>query len=236
MNQKRDRQFGVPPPALQRMPVYYRRLMKAIEEEMPFVSSDELGRGVGVPGAQVRKDLSHLSQQGRPGIGYDARSLASHLEEFLGLINDKEAVLAGVGNLGRALALYPGFERYRLQIIALFDNDVAKVGKTIGGRRILPMEKLANLSQRLHIQMGIITVPASAAQEVAETMIAGGIRVIWNFAPCRLAVPEDVLVKNEDLAAELATLSHHITRRKVAMPDEVGRGDGDGGRLEEYLC
>ncbi|MCL0036415.1 hypothetical protein M1N47_03250 [Dehalococcoidia bacterium] len=84
MNQKRERQFGLPRPALQRMPVYYRRLMKAIEEGMPFVSSDELGRSAGVPGAQVRKDLSYLSQQGRPGIGYDARSLASHLEEFLG--------------------------------------------------------------------------------------------------------------------------------------------------------
>jgi redox-sensing transcriptional repressor len=234
MNQKRDRQVAIPRPALERMAVYYRRLIEAIDEEMPVISSDELGRSVGVPGAQVRKDLSYLSEHGRPGIGYDVRSLASHLEEFLGLINDKEAVLVGVGNLGRALAHYPGFARYRLQIIALFDNDVAMVGQTLGGRRILPMGKLANLAQRLHIQMGIITVPASAAQEVAEAMIAGGIKVIWNFAPCRLVVPEDVLVKNEDLAAQLATLSHHITRRKVAMSGEVGRGDGR--RLEEDLC
>ena len=226
MKHKRNKQIIMSRPALERMPVYYRRLMKAIEEEMTFVSSDELGRSVGVPGAQVRKDLSCLSQHGRPGIGYDARSLASYLEEFLGLINDKEVVLVGVGNLGRALALYPGFAGYRLQIIALFDNDVAKVGQTLDGRRILPMEKLANLAQRLHIQMGIITVPASVAQEVAEAMVAGGIKVIWNFAPCRLVVPEDVFVKNEDLAAQLAMLSHHITRRKVAMPGEVGRGDG----------
>jgi redox-sensing transcriptional repressor len=234
MNQKRNKQVLIPRPALQRMPVYYRRLMQAIEEEIPFISSDELGRSVGVPGAQVRKDLSYLSKHGRSGIGYDARSLASYLEDFLGLINDKEAVLVGVGNLGRALVFYPGFASYRLQIIALFDNDVAKVGQIIDGRRILPMEKLANLSQRLHIQMGIITVPASAAQGVAEAMVAGGIKVIWNFAPCRLVVPEDVLVRNEDLAAQLATLSHHITRRKVTMPGEPGRGDG--GRLEEDLC
>jgi redox-sensing transcriptional repressor len=187
-----------------------------------------------VPGAQVRKDLSYLSEHGRPGIGYDARSLAFSLEEFLGLINDKEAVLVGVGNLGRALALYHGFARYGLQIIALFDNDVAKVGQTISGRRILPVGKLVNLAQRLHIQMGIITVPASAAQGVAEAMVEGGIKVIWNFAPCRLVVPEDVLVKNEDLAAQLATLSHHITRRKVAVPGAVARGDGR--RLEEDLC
>jgi redox-sensing transcriptional repressor len=234
MNQKSNKQVLIPRPALQRLPVYYRRLMKAIEEKMPFISSDELGRSVGVPGAQVRKDLGYLSEHGRSGIGYDARSLASYLEEFLGLINDTEAVLVGVGNLGRALALYPGFAHYRLQIIALFDNDVAKVGQTLGGRRILPMEKLANLAQRLHIQMGIITVPASAAQEVAEAMITGGIKVIWNFAPCRLVVPEDVLVRNEDLAAQLATLSHQITCRKVASPGEAGRGDGR--RSEEDSC
>ncbi|MCI2426769.1 redox-sensing transcriptional repressor Rex, partial [Candidatus Acetothermia bacterium] len=109
MNQKCNKQVLIPRPALERMPVYYRCLMKAIAEGTPFVSSDELGRSVGVPGVQVRKDLSYLSGYGRPGVGYVARSLASYLEEFLGLINDKEAVLVGVGNLGRALALYPGF-------------------------------------------------------------------------------------------------------------------------------
>ncbi|MBT9148890.1 MAG: Redox-sensing transcriptional repressor Rex [Dehalococcoidia bacterium] len=133
------------------MPVYYRRLLQAIEEGVPFVSSDNLGRSVGMPGAQVRKDLRYLSEHGRPGVGYDARSLAAHLEEFLGLVNDKEAVLVGVGNLGRALALYPGFARYRLQIIALFDSDPTKVGQTVGDRQIFPVEKLINLAQRLHI-------------------------------------------------------------------------------------
>ncbi len=236
MNQKRDRQFGVPSPALQRMPVYYRRLRQAIEEGVPFVSSDDLGRSVGMPGAQVRKDLSYLLQHGRPGVGYDTRSLASHLEEFLGLVNDKEAVLVGVGNLGRALALYPGFAHYRLQIIALFDNHSDKVGQTVGERQILPVEKLANLAQRLHIQIGIITVPDGAAQEVADAMVTGGIKVIWNFAPCRLTVPGDVLVKNEDLAAELAALSHHITQRKVIVSGGAGREDGAGRGREEHLC
>jgi len=220
---KHKKQWGVPQPALQRMPVYYRCLLQSIKEEVPFISSDELGRSVGMPGAQVRKDLSYLSKHGRPGMGYDARSLASHLEEFLGLVNDKEAALVGMGNLGRALALYPGFASYKLQIIALFDNNPAKVGQTVSDRQILPMEKLANLTKRLHIQMGIITVPVGAAQEVADTMIAGGIKVIWNFAPCRLAVPGDVLVKNVDLAAELATLSHHITQRKITVSDGAGR-------------
>jgi len=131
-------------------------------------------------------------------------------------VNDKEAVLVGVGNLGRALASYTGFERYGLRIVALFDQDPAKVGMLVGEHQVLPASKLADLASRLHIQMGIITVPACAAQSVADLMVAGGIRVIWNFAPCRLSLPDSVLVKNEDLAAELATLSHHITHRAQA--------------------
>ena len=173
-----------------------------------------------MPGAQVRRDMSYLEEVGIPGVGYDARSLAAHLEKFLGLVNDKEAVLVGMGNLGRALALHPGFKRYGLQIIALFDNDAAKVGQIVGGREILPVEKLSNLSQRLNIQIGIITVPAESAQEVADAMVAGGISVIWNYAPSRLTVPENVLVKNEDLAAELALLSHHIAQRRTTVPGE----------------
>ncbi|MBT9130423.1 MAG: Redox-sensing transcriptional repressor Rex [candidate division WS2 bacterium] len=216
---------GIPQPALRRLPVYYRRMLQAIEEGVPFVSSDELGKSAGVPGAQVRKDISCLSQHGRSGVGYDARSMASHLEELLGLVNDKEAVLVGVGNLGRALALYPGFSRYKLQIIALFDNNPSIVGQTVGDQQILPVEKLINLAQRLHIQVGIITVPAEAAQEVANTMIAGGIKVIWNFAPCRLTVPGDILVKNEDLATELAALSHRIAKHKVVVFNKAERED-----------
>lgn len=204
---------GIPLPSLRRLPFYYRRLVEALDEGAPIVSSDELGAAAGVTGAQVRRDLSFIDEEGRPGIGYDTRTLATRLEKFLGLANDKEAVLVGVGNLGRALASYTGFARYGLHIVALFDQDPAKVGMQVGEQRVLPVTKLSDLVSRLHVQMGIITVPACAAQDVADLMVAGGIRVIWNFAPCRLALPDTVLVKNEDLAAELATLSHHITRR-----------------------
>ena len=206
---------GIPKPSLRRLPFYYRWLRRAIEEGTTVVSSKELGSSIGVPGAQVRKDLSYIAEYGRPGIGYNARSLAAHLEEFLGLMNDKEAVLVGVGNLGRALILYPGFARYGLHIVALFDSDPAKVGQMVGGRQVFPVERLTELVGRLQVQMGIITVPADAAQEVATAMVAGGIQVIWNFAPVRLVAPEHVFVKDEDLAAQLATLSHHISRYKI---------------------
>lgn len=212
-----SRPMGIPAPSLRRLPVYYRHLIQVLEGGRTGVSSKELGEAAGVPDAQVRKDLGYLSYEGRPGVGYDVRLLTVCLEEFLGLANDKDAVLVGFGNLGRALAYYPGFERYGLHIVAIFDSDPAKQGRLPDGRQIFPAEKLTDLVRRLQIRIGIITVPEAAAQSVADALIAGGVQVIWNFASCRLSVPADVLVKNEDLAAELATLSHHITRRKLVL-------------------
>jgi redox-sensing transcriptional repressor len=186
-----------------------------MEQGIQTVSSSALAETAGVSEAQVRKDLSYLDLYGRPGVGYDAIEMATFLEEFLGLVNDKEAVLVGMGNLGRALALYPGFSRYGLQIVACFDSDPAKIGEQVGDCEILPVEQLSDLAQRLHIRIGIIAVPASAAQAVSDQMVEGGIQVIWNFAPHHLQVPEGTIVKNEDLAAELATLSHLITQQKI---------------------
>jgi len=210
-----SRPVGIPAPSLRRLPIYYRRLVQALADGQAVMSSRELGDAAGVPDAQVRKDLGYLDYEGRPGVGYDVRELAAGLENFLGLVNDKEAVVVGAGHLGTALALYGGFERYGLRIVALFDADPAKLGTLPDGRQILPVAKLTDLVSRLQVQIGIIAVPEQAAQDVAERLVAGGVRAIWNFAPCKLALPADVLVKNEDLAAELATLSHHISRRKI---------------------
>lgn len=213
------RPAGIPAPSLRRLPLYYRRLTQALDEGRTHISSKELGDAAGVPDAQVRKDLGYLAYEGRPGVGYDARLLAACLEEFLGLMNDKEAVLVGLGNLGHALVNYPGFERYGLRIVAIFDEDPAKVGRLPDGRQVFPVGKLADLVRRLQVRIGIITVPEAAAQAAADALIAGGVQVIWNFASCKLSVPAEVLVKNEDLAAELATLSHHITQRKLRIDD-----------------
>jgi redox-sensing transcriptional repressor len=210
-----DRPGGIPAPSLRRLPIYYRQLLQALEAERLVISSRELGDPAGVPDAQVRKDLSYVSYEGRPGVGYDVRLLAACLEEFLGLMNDKEAVLVGLGSLGHALALHPGFQRYGLHIIALFDSDPEKQGRLPDGRQVFPVDKLTDLVERLQVRIGIIAVPESAAQPVANALIAGGVQVIWNFSSRQLAVPQDVFVKNEDLAAELAELSHHITRRKL---------------------
>ncbi|MHB1357713.1 MAG: winged-helix domain-containing protein, partial [Anaerolineae bacterium] len=127
-----SRQPGIPLPSLKRLPIYYRLLSDALMAGCSNISSEELGVGAGVPGAQVRKDLSYLPECGRPGVGYSTRALATYLEEYLGLVNDKEAILVGAGNLGRALIFYPGFESYGLHISAVFDNDPGKLGQLIG--------------------------------------------------------------------------------------------------------
>jgi len=218
---KRTGTQTIPAPTLNRLPIYYRRLLDAIREGVGYISSAELGRSAGVPPAQVRKDFSYLSQKGRPGVGYEVEALASYLEAFLGLVDTKEAVLAGAGNLGRALALYPGFPAYGLQIVALFDDDAGKVGQEVGGRTILPVEEMGDLVRRRGIRIGVITTPAGAAQQVAEDMVEAGVRAIWNFAPESLEVPEEVFVKNEDLAAELAVLSHHVNRMSISAEEEA---------------
>lgn len=207
--------IGIPKPSLRRLPLYYRYLKELAERNVGITSSEELGAAVSVPAAQVRKDLTFLGELGRPGVGYEVLSLAAHLEDILGIINDKEAILVGAGRLGTALAGYDGFRNYGLDIVALFDVDPDKVGQTIGAKTVFPLTKLPNLVQRLNIQIGIVTAPSSVAQSVADLMVAAGITVIWNFAPCHLKVPDHVWVENEDLASRLAMLSYHITQQRI---------------------
>ena len=202
----------VPRPCLMRLPHYYRRLLQADQEGQPIISSKELGDEAGVPAAQARKDLSYLGESGRPGVGYNVQELASQLEQFLGLKETKEAVLVGVGNLGRALASYPGFARYRLRIAALFDNNPTKIGSRIGGNVVHSLDDLPPFVREHKIGIGILAVPAPQAQGAAERMVEAGITAIWNFAPVSLRMPNHVLVFNEDLAARLATMSYYIAQ------------------------
>jgi redox-sensing transcriptional repressor len=142
------------------------------------------------------------------------------LEEFLGWHHVHDACLAGAGSMGSALLGYRKFEQCGLNIVAAFDTDPEKIGKRIKGKQVLPLKKLASLASRMHVGMGIITVPAAEAQAVADLMVAGGIRAIWNFAPIRLRVPKHVIVHNEDLYCSLAGLS-----QKLSESLKVGAGN-----------
>ena len=166
---------------------------------------------MGVHHTQVRKDLAIAGCLGRPKTGHRVAELLAAIKGFLGWDNQSEAFLVGVGSLGTALLKYPGFAQAGARIVAAFDLDPAKAGTTVGEVPVLPMAKLPGLAARMHIPVGILTVPAAAAQATAELMAAGGIRAIWNFAPVTLELPEGVIVENLELLTSLSLLLRRLS-------------------------
>ncbi len=205
----------VPKFTLKRLPHYYRFIQDCDEQELKFVSSEAIAKAVQVNAVQIRRDLMLFGAMGTPGVGYSVPELKQKLEEVLGLKNVNEAVLIGVGRLGRAILDYPGFANYGLNIVALFDSDPAIIGEKIGDRVVFPMPELAHIIRRLKVRVGIITVPAEWAQSVADVLVKTGVKAIWNFAPTSIYVPAEVVVRNEDLAAGLATLFHFLREKDM---------------------
>lgn len=200
----------IPKPTLERLPLYHRAVESFMAKGREAISSQELGREIGVDDYQVRKDLSWLGAGGRPGYGYDTSYLLARLEEVLGLAREHTAVVIGAGHLGSALSQYSGFRRYGLQILALFDRDVTKVGKYLGDIPIFDIRELGRIIKEQRIPLAIITVPAREAQRVVDLAVEAGVKAIWNFAPASIQVPPGIILRNEDLAVGLATLSHYI--------------------------
>ena len=198
---------------LQRLPLYLNYLRSLPKGKSENISATAIADALRLGDVQVRKDLALVSSGGRPKVGYVTRELTSDIENFLGYHDVETAVLVGAGDLGHSLLSYDGFSGYGLEIAAAFDRDPALVGTTIAGKRVLSMEKLVDLCCRMQIHMGIIAVPGGEAQAVCDTLISSGVLAIWNFAPVRLDVPEDVLVRNEDLAGSLAVLAKRLAER-----------------------
>jgi len=203
-------------PTLKRLPLYHRLLQEWRVAGRATVSCPDIGQALDLDATQVRKDLEAVGIVGRPRIGYGLADVIDGLELFLGWKNLNDAFLAGAGSMGSALLGYRKFEDCGLKIVAAFDLDPSKVGTTIHGKHVLPLDKLADLARRMHVLIGIITVPAAEAQGVADLMVAGGIRAIWNFAPVRLRVPNAVIVHNEDLYCSLASLSQKLSQALAA--------------------
>ena len=203
----------IPKPALERLPVYLRVLRQSKAMGKQYMSSSQLGKESGVEEFQVRKDLSYVRAAGRPGRGYHIETLISTLEGHLGVQDVRKAVVVGAGRLGQALSLYPGFRDYGFQIVRLFDTQPTKIGQWVGGLQIASVDHMVDWIWNNRIPMAIITVPAEAAQPVADRLVRAGVRGMWNFAPVVLEVPDQVFVRNEDLAVGLASLSHHVADR-----------------------
>lgn len=209
---------SVPEPTLRRLPSYYHYLVRLREKGQEMISAAQIGEDLGVHHTQVRKDLAFTGSQGKPKVGHRVLDLVASIENFLNWNNVTDAFLVGAGHLGTALLGYAGFERAGVRIVAAFDQNPRMAGKKIQGVSVLPMEKFADLSRRMHIGIGILTVPAEAAQEVAEMMIGCGIQAIWNFAPTVLDLPDEIIVENVALYSSLGVLSRKLSvHRKAAL-------------------
>ncbi|MDR2390595.1 MAG: redox-sensing transcriptional repressor Rex [Planctomycetota bacterium] len=196
-----------PHPSIRRLPSYLRLLLRLRDEGLPKVSCTRIARELDLDSTQVRKDLALTGITGRPRIGYILADLIRAIEGFLGWTRCTNAFLAGVGNFGRALIGYENFRHCGLNIVAAFDVTDEKVGTEVFGRSVHHMRDMPVLARKLGVVIGIITVPAAAAQKVADTMIESDIKGIWNFAPARLELPEGIRVENVELVSSLAVLS-----------------------------
>ena len=205
--------------ALGRMPGYLLYLKNRAKEGEVFISSTVMAEDLKQNPVQVRKDLAIVSRRpGRPKLGFEISALIGDIEDFLGYNNTSEAVIVGVGRLGKTLLSYDGFESHGLNIVAGFDANAEIEGSVYGGKKVFAIDKFHGLVKRMNILIGIITVPKEQAQPVCDMMISSGIKAIWNFAPTHLTVPEGIIVKYEDLAASLAllskTLGDELARKK----------------------
>ncbi len=201
---------SVPKPTLRRLPGYLQVLYELKKNGSIDVSSTIIANELNVKPIQVRKDIEFTGIVGRPKTGYVITELISAIESFLNWDNITDAFLVGAGHLGSAILGYENFTKYGVKIIAAFDVDSEKVGTVIHGKEIFPLEKMLDLCSRMHIHIGVITVPAENAQYVADLMVQGGITAIWNFAPVELQVPENTIVENTPFSQSLAVLSHKL--------------------------
>jgi redox-sensing transcriptional repressor len=173
-----------------------------------------MARRFGLNSAQLRKDLAYFGQFGIRGVGYHVHFLENSLKEILGLNQEWKVALVGAGNLGSALLKYRGFSQKGFKISAVFDANPLKVGRTLGGSKIKGPEEMVPILRKEEIRIGIIATPASAAQGVAEKLVAAGVTSILNFAPTQLSLPSEVKIQHIDLAAVLATLGFTGCGRK----------------------
>ncbi len=203
---------------VRRLSVYLRLLRELEREEREIVSSKELATRSGTTPAQVRKDLSLFGSFGKRGRGYAVPALASTLEGILGLERRWRVALVGVGRIGSALLGYRDLEDRGFDVVTALDVDPGKVGHEVDGHRIEPMDRLEAVVADRDVEMGIVAVPPDAAQEVADRLADAGVRALLNFAPVKLDVGEDVVVRSMDVALEMEGLSFALSHD----------GEGDG--------
>lgn len=204
---------NIPTPAVRRLSLYLRQLETFHANDRRTVSSKQLGAALSLTDTQVRRDLAYFGQFGHAGVVYCVAELLHRVRRILGTDKVSKALLVGVGNLGRALLSFHGFARRGFEVVAAFDTDPAKIGMTVGAQRpirVRPLSELHAAARAQSIRLGILVVPTSAAQPVADEMVAAGIKRILNFVPVRLQLGRGIAVSSVDLAVNLEQLSFQL--------------------------
>lgn len=207
--------FKVPEPTLRRLPWYlaYAQLIHRSGEG--HISSTQIAKNIAVDASIVAKDLSYVQITGKTRVGYDVSELIFVLEKFLGFSNSHKAFLFGVGSLGGALMHDDGLAQFGLEITAGFDVKHELAGTSINRIPIHHFDRFKELQKKTGVQIGILTVPIDKAQEVAEMMVLGGIKAIWNFTPYRIRIPENIVVQNTSIYAHLAVMFNRLSEIKA---------------------
>ena len=208
---------------VRRLPMYYRYLGELDKAGVVRISSQELGERMGLTASQIRQDINCFGGFGQQGYGYHVASLRERIAEILGLRHEYHVVVIGAGNIGRAVANYAGFEKEGFRIQAMFDVSPTLVGIDVHGILVQPMDKLEGWLSSHTVDVAVLAVPASVAQEIADTLARGGVRGIWNFAPVDLVLPEGVAVNNVHLADSLHILSYRRNEKELFAALDAGR-------------
>lgn len=206
---------NIPSITINRLSIYHRCLEKISEtekeKELKVISSFKIAEMTGINSAQIRKDLAYFGEFGKRGIGYPVIDLGKELKKILGLDKKWPVIIAGAGNLGKALVKYKGFQKRGFMIKGIFDNNPSKIGKRLGHIFIYNIKEIKKFIQTENISIGIIVVQADSAQEVANKMVAGGIKAILNFAPVHIVLPSEIKIHNVDLSIEFEGLTYYLS-------------------------
>ena len=200
---------------VRRLPMYYRHLRELEKAGIIRISSQELGERMNLMASQIRQDINCFGGFGQQGYGYHVSNLKERIGEILGLHHEYHVIIVGAGNIGRAVANYSGFDREGFHVQAVFDVSPALVGIDVHGTIVQPMDKLDGWMKTHAVDIAVLSVPASSAQEIANQLVAGGVRAIWNFAPVDLNLPEGVAVNNVHLSDSLHILSYRMNEKEL---------------------
>lgn len=195
---------------VRRLPIYLRYLSELKMHDISTVSSQDLGNRLDLNPAQIRKDLAYFGEFGKKGIGYDVSYLIEKIRQILKLDQSISVALVGAGNLGQALCNYNAFLNDNMRIVAVFDASPNKVGRTINSLTVQPMTELTATIEKAEVRVGIITVPSTEAQSVANLFVQSGVEAILNFAPANIKVPPEIRVHYADFTAELQSLAYYL--------------------------